>query len=150
MSRILCFTLAAWCLAGAVSAQEAATSASALAPVPTLVLIELAGGLDGLSAVVPYADAAYAKARPTLAVPAGDIIKLNDTVGLHPAFASLVDAWKAGDFAIVQGVGYPDPNLSHFRSIAIWESASPCRFNIHPRTKKLPKTKSAGSCGTSV
>jgi len=94
-----------------------------LPPVPTLVLIELAGGLDGLDAV-PLIDPAYAKARPTLAVPADQLIRLNDQVALHPAFRPLMDSWAAGDFAIVQGVGYPDPNFSHFRSIAIWESGS--------------------------
>jgi uncharacterized protein (DUF1501 family) len=93
-------------------------------PLPTLVLIELAGGLDGLSAVVPYADPAYAAARPTLAVPADQVVKLDAGLGLHPALAPLADSWKAGDMAIVLGVGYPDPNLSHFRSIAIWETAS--------------------------
>jgi len=94
------------------------------APVPTLILIELAGGVDGLSVVVPYADPAYAIARPTLGFPSDQILKVDDHGGFHPALQPLMESWKAGDFAVVQGVGYPDPNLSHFRSIAIWESAS--------------------------
>lgn len=93
-------------------------------PVQTLILLELAGGLDGLSAVVPYADPAYAAARPTLAVPVDQLVKLDAGLGLHPALAPLTESWKAGDFAIVLGVGYPAPNLSHFRSIAIWETGS--------------------------
>lgn len=93
-------------------------------PVPTLLLVELAGGLDGLNAVVPYDDPAYLAARPHVAVPVDQVIKVDDHLGFHPAFQPLMDSWKAGDFAVVLGVGYPNPNLSHFRSIAIWESAS--------------------------
>lgn len=95
-----------------------------LSPVQTLVLIELAGGNDGLDTVIPYADPAYAAARPTLAIPAAKVLKLNDALGLHPNLAPLLDAWKAGDFAIVLGVGYPDPNRSHFRGTDIWETGS--------------------------
>ncbi len=94
-------------------------------PVPTLVLVELAGGLDGLNTVVPYSDPAYLGVRKTLAVT--DAVPLDDKLGLHPSLKPLVDSWKAGDFAIVRGVSYPDPNLSHFRSIAIWDSASSSR-----------------------
>ena len=91
-------------------------------PVPTMVLIELAGGFDGLNTVVPYADPAYKAARTTLAVP--NVIPLDDHLGLHPSLKALMDSWNAGDFAILLGVGYPDPNRSHFRSIAIWDSGS--------------------------
>lgn len=108
----------------ALFAALSAVPGSADPSVPTLILIELAGGLDGLNAVVPYADPAYRLARPTLGIPADQVLPLNDQVGLHPGFQPLMESWKAGDFAVVQGVGYPDPNLSHFRSIAIWETAS--------------------------
>lgn len=90
----------------------------------TLVLIELAGGNDGLDTVIPYADPAYAQARPTLAVPADKVLPLGRGLGLNPTMSPLLDSWKAGDMAVLLGVGYNPPNRSHFRSIAIWESAS--------------------------
>lgn len=105
-------------------AAQTPAPAPAPAPVPTLVLIELAGGVDGLNAVVPLDNTAYTTARPTLALQGDQRLPLNDAWGLHKGFASTMDSWKAGDFAIVQGVGYPHPNRSHFRSIAIWDAAS--------------------------
>jgi len=89
-----------------------------------LVLIELKGGNDGLNTVVPYADPAYYALRPRLAVRREDVIRLDERTGLNPALEPLASSWKAGDLAIVQGVGYPQPNLSHFRSIEIWDTAS--------------------------
>ncbi|HUX13947.1 MAG TPA: DUF1501 domain-containing protein [Spirochaetia bacterium] len=90
----------------------------------TLVVVELAGGNDGLNMVVPYADPAYYKARPTIAVPADRVVKLDQALGLNPALESLKNAWNAKELAFVLGVGYPQPNRSHFRSIAIWNTAS--------------------------
>ena len=89
-----------------------------------LVLIELKGGNDALNTVVPYADAAYYALRPRLAVRRDDVLQLDERTGLHPALKPLQALWHAGDLAIVQGVGYPKPNLSHFRSIEIWDTAS--------------------------
>jgi uncharacterized protein (DUF1501 family) len=89
-----------------------------------LVLVELKGGNDGLNTVVPYADPRYASLRPRLAVPREQVVALTERVGLHPALAPLRAAWDARELAIVRGVGYPDPNLSHFRSIEIWDTAS--------------------------
>jgi uncharacterized protein (DUF1501 family) len=74
--------------------------------------------------VVPYEDPAYYANRPTLAIRKTDLLPLGSNVGLNPAMASLMDAWNAKDFGIILGVGYPSPNLSHFRSIKIWETAS--------------------------
>ena len=96
-------------------------------PVNTLVLIQLAGGDDGLDAVIPFGDPAYAASRKTLAPAEADLIKLDAKLALHPALAPLLVAWKEGDFAIVLGVGYPEPNRSHFRSTDIWEPASSSR-----------------------
>src|SRR5688572_31924569 len=90
----------------------------------TLVLIELAGGNDGLNTVVPYADAAYQRLRPGIAIKRETVMQLDEKVGLHPALAPLGETWKAGELAIVQGVGYENPNRSHFRSIDIWDTAS--------------------------
>ena len=89
-----------------------------------LVLIELKGGNDGLNTVVPYADPRYAALRPRLAIPREQVVALTEREGLHPALAPLRAAWDARELAIVRGVGYPDPNLSHFRSIEIWDTAS--------------------------
>lgn len=90
----------------------------------TLLLVELAGGNDGLNTVVPYGDPAYRELRPTLAIPRDRVLQLSERVGLHEKLGALTESWKAGDFAIVQGVGYPSPNRSHFRSIEIWDTAS--------------------------
>jgi uncharacterized protein (DUF1501 family) len=89
-----------------------------------LVQIELKGGNDGLNTVVPFTDPAYRSLRPKIALPEGDLLKLNATVALNAALAPLMPLWDKGELAIVQGVGYPQPNLSHFRSIEIWETAS--------------------------
>lgn len=90
----------------------------------TLVLIELAGGNDGLNTVVPFADAAYARLRPGIGIKREAVVQLDEKTGLHPSLAPLMESWKAGDLAIVQGVGYDNPNRSHFRSIDIWDTAS--------------------------
>ena len=89
-----------------------------------LVLIELKGGNDGLNTVVPYASADYYRLRPGIAIPREQVIPLSEQVGLHPAMTSLRPLWQQQELAVLQGVGYPDPNLSHFRSIEIWETAS--------------------------
>lgn len=89
-----------------------------------LLLIELQGGNDGLNTVVPYADAAYYALRPRLAIQRDAVLQLDQKVGLHPGLQPLVSLWEGGEMAVVQGVGYPQPNLSHFRSIEIWDTAS--------------------------
>src|SRR5690242_18190842 len=89
-----------------------------------LVLIELKGGNDGLNTLAPYADAAYYALRPKLAIPRDKVVQLSDRVGLHPALEPLLPLWKGRELAVLQGVGYPEPNLSHFRSIEIWDTAS--------------------------
>jgi len=90
-----------------------------------LILVELKGGNDGLNTVVPYRDAHYYALRPTLAIARDAVVQLSDRAGLHPSLAPLADCWRRGELAILQGVGYPAPNLSHFRSIEIWDTASP-------------------------
>ena len=89
-----------------------------------LLLVELKGGNDGLNTLVPYADARYRELRPAIGVPRERVIPLDEKVGLHEKLQPLMESWKAGDLAIVQGVGYPYPNRSHFRSIEIWDTAS--------------------------
>src|SRR5436190_15582402 len=79
-------------------------------PSRTLVVVQLAGGNDGLNTVVPYADANYGKARGRIGLKADQVLKLDQSFGLHPQMAKLKEFWDAGTLAIVQGVGYPEPN----------------------------------------
>ena len=90
----------------------------------TLVLVELNGGNDGLNTVVPYADPLYRPLRPELAVPADKVLQLDERLGLHPELERLMPLWADREMAVVLGVGYPEPNFSHFRSIDIWETAT--------------------------
>ena len=89
-----------------------------------LVLVELKGGNDGLNTVVPYADETYYRLRPRIGIRRDDVLQLDGRTGLHPALKPLMPLWEARELAVVQGVGYPNPNLSHFRSIEIWDTAS--------------------------
>jgi len=89
-----------------------------------LVVLQMAGGNDGLNMIVPFADDAYHRARPRLSLPADQILKIDDYVGLNPKLAGLKSLYDEGHVAIVQGVGYPNPNRSHFRSTEIWQTAS--------------------------
>ncbi|AGA28645.1 DUF1501 domain-containing protein [Singulisphaera acidiphila] len=88
-----------------------------------LVVVQLDGGNDGLNTVVPYRDDAYRQRRPKLAIPAGEVLKINDRVGLHPSLEPFAKLLEQEQLAIVQGVGYPNPNRSHFDSMAIWQTA---------------------------
>lgn len=89
-----------------------------------LILVELKGGNDGLNTVIPYADANYHALRSGIGVARERTLQLDERVGLHQKLEPLMESWKARDFAILQGVGYPLPNRSHFRSIEIWDTAS--------------------------
>jgi uncharacterized protein (DUF1501 family) len=89
-----------------------------------LVVIQLDGGNDGINTVVPFADEGYAKHRRALRLSRDRLIKVNDRVALHPAMSAAGKLLEGGQLAIVQGVGYPNPSRSHFRSMAIWHSAS--------------------------
>ena len=91
---------------------------------PILVLIQLAGGNDGLNAVVPYTNDYYYKARPTIGIPSSQILSLNDTLGLNPNLTGFKALFDAGHLSVVNGVGYPNPNRSHFRATEIWQTAS--------------------------
>jgi uncharacterized protein (DUF1501 family) len=88
-----------------------------------LVVLELSGGNDGLNTVIPYADDLYHKARPTLRQLPNEVIRLDDHVGLHSAMKGLKPLWDQGQLAVVQGVGYPNPQRSHFEAMDIWQSA---------------------------
>lgn len=89
-----------------------------------LVVLQMAGGNDGLNMVTPFADDAYHRARPKLALPADKILRLNSYAGLNPKLPGLKSLFDDGHLAVIQGVGYPNPNRSHFRSTEIWQTAS--------------------------
>ena len=90
-----------------------------------LVVVQLAGGNDGLNTLVPFTDANYYRLRPTIGIPADKVLRINDALGLHPSCAALAGLFHEGKLGIAQNVGYPNPNRSHFRSTEIWETASP-------------------------
>lgn len=89
-----------------------------------LVVVQLGGGNDGLNTVVPFADDAYHRARPTLGLPKSRVLPLDDLLGFHEKLAALKSLYDDGQVSVVQGVGYPNPDRSHFRSMDIWQSAS--------------------------
>src|SRR5207244_7043708 len=89
-----------------------------------LVVVQLTGGNDGLNTVIPFKDAEYAKYRPTIKIPENEIKKITDSVGLHPALDGLAKLLDEQAVCVVQGVGYPNPSQSHFRSMDIWQAAS--------------------------
>ena len=91
---------------------------------PILVVLQQAGGNDGLNMLPPWADDAYHRARPTLGIAADKALRLNDYCGLHPSLSSLKGLYDEGHMAVIQGVGYPNPNRSHFRSTEIWQTAA--------------------------
>lgn len=89
-----------------------------------LVVVQLSGGNDGLNTIVPYADDDYRKNRPTLAIGQSDILTIDDDCGFHPSMRGFADLLEAGKLSIVQGVGYPNPNRSHFESMDIWHTCN--------------------------
>ena len=93
-----------------------------------LVVLQLSGGNDGLNTLIPFGDPNYSALRPTLGFSTNDVLALTDSVGLNPNLSKLKALYDVGKVAIVQGVGYPNPNRSHFRSMDIWHSARPDTF----------------------
>lgn len=96
-----------------------------------LVLVELKGGNDGLNTVVPYADMEYYSLRPRIAIARDQVLQLDARSGLHPSLQPLMTLWQNHELAVVQSVGYPGANLSHFRSIEIWDTASKSSEYLH-------------------
>ncbi|MFN8674175.1 MAG: DUF1501 domain-containing protein [Candidatus Sericytochromatia bacterium] len=89
-----------------------------------LILIELKGGNDGINTVIPYNDNSYYNLRPDISINRDKILKISEELGFNPNMESIYELWKTKELAIICGVGYPNPNRSHFRSIEIWETAS--------------------------
>lgn len=90
-----------------------------------LVVVQMGGGNDGLNTVIPYGMGAYYQARPTLGIQPDKLLPLNGQLALNPVMGGLSDLYKQGKVALLQAVGYPNPNRSHFRSIEIWQTAQP-------------------------
>ena len=101
-----------------------ASGASPLRPdLPVLVVVQLTGGNDGLNTVIPYSDDEYHANRFTLAINRNQVLKLDDHIGLHPSMRALADLIEHNSAAVIQGVGYPNPNRSHFESMDLWHTA---------------------------
>jgi uncharacterized protein (DUF1501 family) len=92
-----------------------------------LVVVELTGGNDGLNTVIPHADDLYHKYRPTLRFTKDQVVKVSDDIGLHPGMRAFERLLSQNMLAVVQGVGYPNPDRSHFEAMDIWQSADPKR-----------------------
>jgi uncharacterized protein (DUF1501 family) len=92
---------------------------------PTLVVLQLTGGNDALNTLVPYGNALYYDQRPTVRIPEDQVLPIDDHYGFHPSMAVLKPFWDQGKMAIVNGIGYPKPDYSHFRSMDIWYTAQP-------------------------
>jgi uncharacterized protein (DUF1501 family) len=129
-------------------ARDTATSRYAFAATTytgdVLVVLSLRGGFDGLSAVVPAADPAYAGLRPGIGVPADQLLQLDPTFGLHPALAPLKPLWDAGQLGFVHAAGQPDPTRSHFEAMEEMERAAP---GSSLRTGWLDRVSSAQGTG---
>ena len=92
---------------------------------PVLVVLQLSGGNDLMNTVVPYADPLYHNYRGAVGVPDEEVLRIDDRYGFHPAMGPFKELWDQGKVAIVAGVGYPNPNRSHFRSMDIWHTCEP-------------------------
>ncbi len=88
----------------------------------TLIVVQLAGGNDGLNTVIPYTDSRYYQMRPAIGIPQSKALSLDGRLGLHPNLAPLKELWDAGHMAIIEGVGYPNQSLSHFQAMDIWQT----------------------------
>ncbi len=92
---------------------------------PILVVIQLTGGNDYMNTVIPYADGRYHDNRPTVGIPADQVLHIDDHFGFNPAIPEIKSLYDAGKVAVINGIGYPTPNRSHFRSMDIWHTCEP-------------------------
>ena len=91
----------------------------------SVVVLQLSGGNDALNTVIPYADANYYDNRQYLGIPENEVLHLDDRLGLNPAMGPIKSLWDEGKVAVINGIGYPSPNRSHFRSMDVWHTAEP-------------------------
>ncbi len=113
-----------WVTRAAAATQHAAVGSS-YGDGTVLVVVQMSGGNDGLNTVVPYGMDGYRKNRPAIGIASDKVLPLTERVGLHPDMTRLWERYQAGQVAVIQGAGYPEPNLSHFRSTDIWLTAVP-------------------------
>jgi uncharacterized protein (DUF1501 family) len=133
-NRFLLGTLSG--LAVIANTQSVFAKALAATPLPglpgaeerCLVVINLQGGNDGLNCIVPHGDSRYYQMRPSIAVSRNDVLAIDNHIGFNPAMKALKSMYDAGSVAVVQSVGYPNPDHSHFRSTEIWQTAAPDRY----------------------
>jgi uncharacterized protein (DUF1501 family) len=112
-------------LTRASSALAAGPASSRYGDDTTLVVVQMSGGNDGINTVVPYGMDGYRQARPNIGIAEDAVLSLTSSIGLHPQMGKIRDLYQAGNVAIVQGAGYPNPILSHFQSMDVWQHASP-------------------------
>lgn len=115
-----------------------------------LVVIQLSGGNDALNTLIPFRDGAYYAARPTLAIPARQVVPVSEALAMHPNLRALAPAFDAGELAWVGGVGYPGASRSHFASMAIWHSADPGRAARDGWLARLLERYGDPLCATSL
>ena len=96
---------------------------------PILVVLQLTGGNDYLNTVIPYSEPLYYDNRKSVRIAQEDVLKINDRFGFHPSMAAIKPFWDEGKMAIINGIGYPTPNYSHFRSMDIWYTAEPDKMS---------------------
>jgi uncharacterized protein (DUF1501 family) len=94
---------------------------------PVLVILQLSGGNDALNTVIPYSNPLYHDNRPKVGIPEDQVLPINDTIGFHPAMGPIKKLYDEGKVAIIQGIGYPNPSRSHFRSMDIWHTCEPTK-----------------------
>ncbi len=92
---------------------------------PVLVILQLSGGNDALNTVIPYSDPLYRDNRPKVGIPEDQVLPINSSIGFHPAMGPIKKLYDEGKVAIIQGIGYPKPSRSHFRSMDIWHTCEP-------------------------
>ena len=92
---------------------------------PVLVVLQMTGAYDALNTFIPYSDPHYNDYRKVVNIAPEDVLAVDDKVGFHPAMAPIKDMYDQGKVAVLQGIGYPNPNRSHFRSLDIWHTAEP-------------------------
>lgn len=104
---------------------------------PTLVVLQLPGGNDALNRVIPYGDSRYYEQRPRVRIPEDQVLPIDDRYGFHPSLVALKPFWDQGKTAIINGIGYPQPDYSYFRSMDIWYTAQPESVATDGRLGKL-------------
>ncbi|HET8842453.1 MAG TPA: hypothetical protein VFN35_13360, partial [Ktedonobacteraceae bacterium] len=109
-------------VASAMTLARDGASFSQIATNHTLIVVQMAGGNDGLNTIIPFTDPLYKQMRPTLAIADNKVLPLDTRLGLHPNLQPLKSFWDAGHLAIVEGVGYPNQSLSHFQAMDIWQT----------------------------